>query len=293
MNKQQLQVIERALASDQELFPLNQTWTAIHQDYNIGLTQANKLKLSVQDKSELRQLVKHKTGISLNHHNMSDFSDLTREESLALAINEKLAGQAVKANRLALRTIADKPLQINQKTYHLPDSGFLDIALDSIHSIEHGCVLVVENYRCFDGLANMSLNLAGPFHDPIVLYRGDNSYSENTLRLLLKRLNLPTLAMPDIDLQGLVIAQSLPNIAGLVAPPIYVLENLLNAPNKANKALYGQQLAGCQQTLAKHSCPTINQFWQLLKKHQAGIVQEHWLKGDIELVIHQLNTAKQ
>ena len=37
MNKQLLAVIERAIRSDNQIFPLNQSWEFLHQQYNIGL----------------------------------------------------------------------------------------------------------------------------------------------------------------------------------------------------------------------------------------------------------------
>lgn len=65
MNKTWLTMIARAISSEQEVFPLNQTWQAIHHEYNIGLTQAKKLHLTRLDKQELHELVKKTTGIDL------------------------------------------------------------------------------------------------------------------------------------------------------------------------------------------------------------------------------------
>jgi len=286
MNKQQLRVLARALADNKEFYPLNQTWQAIHQDYNIGLTLGNKLQLSAVDKAELSFLVKQQTGIDLQAQAISDFANLHREQALALAIDEKLAGLAAKRNRLALKATTGKALTINQQQYQLPDSGFLDLALETVFSVEHDCVIVVENFRCFDGFAKINLQLTAAFENPLVLYRGDNQFSEKTMRQLLAQLKLPVLAMPDIDLQGLVIAQSLPYVAGLLAPTFNELAQLLADPLIGNRNLYAQQLAGCQQKLANSASPAIQQLWRLLNAQQACIVQEYWLSGEIELKIH-------
>jgi hypothetical protein len=45
-----------------------------------------------------------------------------------------------------------------------------------------------------------------------VVYRGDNYYSEKTLRRLLATTNLPVIAMLDIDLKSLMIAYSFPRV---------------------------------------------------------------------------------
>lgn len=288
MNKLKLAVIERAINSAQELYPLNQTWESLHYEYNIGLTQGTKLKLSQTDKDELLLLVKQKTGIDLAQQSMADFSNLHREQALSIALDEKLAGQAVKKNRLAIKTLPNCSLKINQKTYPLPDFAYLDIALENIHSVEHQCILLIENYRCFDGLAKMKLAFDLLDREPLVLFRGDNAYSENTVRQLLTRLRKPVLVMADIDPQGLVIAQSLPYFAGLVMPALGELAKLLADFDKANPNLYTQQFAGCRQVLAGSSSALMIQLWEMMQQHQAGIVQEYWLNGEIELQVFKL-----
>lgn len=289
MKKQWLKVVERAIHADQELFPFNQTWEAVHDEYNIGQTLGNKLKLSQQDKAELLRLVESKTGLDLSRQSIADLDDLQREEALSIgAIDEKLAGQAVKKDRLAIRTLPGSTLKINHQHYRLPDSGHLDIALEAVVSIEHYCVLVVENYRNIDVLANTPLNLVAPFHDPLVVFRGDKVYSENTVRQLITRLAIPTLAMLDMDPKGLVIAQSLPHIVGLVAPTLSDLEQMLKDPNKANSGLYTKQLAHCQKALKESSYPVIVEIWEKLQWYQAGIAQEHWLNGEFDLSVHKV-----
>jgi len=86
--------------------------------------------------------------------------------------------------------------------------------------------------------------------------------------------------MGDLDPKGLSIAQSYPHFAGLVAPDMADLETYFNVPGKANHKLYEKQLAGCQQALSGTCYPVIKACWLLIKHHQAGIVQEHWLLGD-------------
>ena len=51
-----------------------------------------------------------------------------REQVLSVALNEKLAGQAVKRDRLAIKTLTSTTLKINGETYFLPGFGHLDMA---------------------------------------------------------------------------------------------------------------------------------------------------------------------
>jgi hypothetical protein len=92
--------------------------------------------------------------------------------------------------------------------------------------------------------------------------------------------------MADIDPKGLEIAQSFANVRGLVAPCLTDLEALLNDSQKANPNLYAKQLAGCQTALDNSPHDLIRKIWEMLKTHQAGLVQEYWLQKGCQLVVH-------
>ncbi|MGZ5526479.1 MAG: DUF7281 domain-containing protein [Methylomonas sp.] len=286
MNKTWLTVIARAIDSEQELFPLNQTWLAIHQEYNIGLTQAKKLLLTHQDKQELRELVNIISGIDLQQVAPSQLAGLQREQVLTLAVNEKLAGQSVKKNRLAIKSLPGRSLKLNGEHYRLPDNSHCDMAFENIVSVEHRSIWVVENYRCFDQLGGIKLEESAALTEPLVVFRGDYVYQADTVLSLVKKHPLPVWVMGDIDPKGLSIAQSFPNFAGLIAPDMTVLESYFNDPGKANHELYEKQLAGCRKALSDTRYPIIENCWKKIKQHQAGIVQEHWLVVNKTLKMH-------
>lgn len=289
MNKQLLAVIERAIRSELQIFPLNQSWEYLHQEYNIGRTQGNKLEVTPQDKKELLALVKHEAGIDLGRVSVADFAGINREEALSFTLDEKMAGQAVKKDRLAIKTLPGHTLKINGEAFSLPGCGYLDMALADMADTVHNSILIIENYRCFDKLEKMRLNLPGQYADPLVVFRGDNTYSENTVRQLLANIHLPVLVMADLDPKGLIIAQSFSGVIGLIAPRLADLEALFKDKQKANSKLYEKQLAGCQNTLSTSPYALIKQLWEMMETHQAGIVQEYWLQGGCELLVHSLN----
>ncbi|MDP3878063.1 MAG: hypothetical protein Q8Q50_13875 [Methylobacter sp.] len=288
MNRQLLRVIEGAIRSDKQFFPLNKSWEYLHQHYNIGQTQGNTLKVTPQDKDELLAVVKLEAGIDLEQISVADFSAMNREAALSFALDEKIAGQSVKKDRLAIKALTGMALKINGLSYSLPSCGHLDMALADISGAAHNCILIIENYRCFDHLDHMQLIFPDQYADPLVLYRGDNYYSEKIVRQLLLQLDLPVLAMADLDLQGLCIAQSFPHIVGLIAPSLIDLEILLQNKQKASSKLYDKQLAGCQYALSTSPHALIRQLWGIMKKHQAGIVQEYWLQTGCKLMLHNL-----
>jgi|688.fasta_scaffold28176_4 hypothetical protein len=289
MNKQQIKMIERVLESEQSQFALNQGWRELHEQYNIGWLRTKYIDLTADDKRQLAELVHAKTALDLSQVKLDDLKPLHREQALALVTDEKMAGQSVKQNRLALKSLPGYRLKLNQQHYHLPDFGYLDMGLDDIACCQHQTILVVENYRCFDQLQKHQFKAIVGQYDPLVIYRGDKVFSEKTVRQLLQRLDLPVLVMADLDPKGLLIAQSFPNLIGLVAPELAELEALFKQQNVINPDLYTKQHAGSQKRLASTSHLLIQQIWKLIKNAQAGITQEHWLEKQLELSVLAIN----
>jgi len=176
-------------------------------------------------------------------------------------------------------------LKLNRQIYRLPDSGYFDTALEDIGSCQHQSILIIENYRCFDQLQKIRFKDNVWQAEPLVIFRGDTVFSENTVRQLLQKLDLPVVVMADIDPKGLLIAQSFPRLIGLVAPELTLLESLLVNDHYANSELYTKQYAGCRNQLAITPYPLILKIWGMLQNHQAGIVQEHWMSGDLQVNI--------
>ncbi|MDF1581809.1 MAG: hypothetical protein RQ733_06530 [Methyloprofundus sp.] len=273
LSKTLLRVAENAIKVKHGLVPLNKSWQFFHAEYAIGLAQGTKLKLTEQDRAKLQEMIRLEEGINLQQTSVADFANMHREQALEHGTDEKLAGKKVKDQRLAFKTLAEQPLKINQQHYYLPANGHMDMCLDQLESIEHNCILIIENYRCFDQLQQIKLKLPAQYNQPLVVYRGDNYYSEKTLRLLLQLTALPVIAMLDIDLKSLLIASSLPRAIGLMSASLPEFEVLLQ--EKGNAKLYAKQLPACQQALNASDEPVIKALWALLRKRQKVWVQEH------------------
>jgi len=280
-DKTQLRVAENAIKAKLELVPLNKSWQLFHEEYAIGLPQGTKLKLRESDRAKLQEMIRLETGINLQHSSIADFSHMNREQALDHGTNEKLAGKSVKNQRLAFKTLAEQPLKINKQEYFLPANGHMDMCLDLLESIEHNCLLIIENYRCFDQLQQVKLKLPTQYNQPLVVYRGDNYYSEKTLRLLFAATTLPVIGMLDIDLKSLLIASSFPRVVGLICVSLPEFEILLQ--EKGNAELYAKQLPECQQALNASEVPVIKTLWGLLRKYQKVWVQEHDLGAGYEV----------
>jgi len=281
LNKTLLRVAEIAIKAKHEQVSLSKSWQFFHEEYAIGLTQGTKLKLRKQDRAKLQEMIRLETGINLQHSTIADFSNMHREQALEHGTYEKLAGKSVKDQRLGFKALAGAPLKINQQQYLLPANGHMDMCLDQLKSIEHNCILIIENYRCFDQLQQIKLKLPTQYNQPLVVYRGDNYYSEKTLRLLLAATILPVIAMLDIDLKSLLITSSFPHVVGLMCVSLSEFEVLLQ--EHGNAELYAKQLPECQQALNASEEPVIKTLWALLRKQQKVWVQEHDLGAGYEL----------
>jgi len=89
------------------------------------------------------------------------------------------------------------------------------------------------------------------------------------------------IAMLDIDLKSLMIANSFPRVIGLMCVNLPEFEVLLQ--EKGNAELYAKQLPECQQALNASDEPVIKTLWDLLRKYQKVWVQEHDLGAEYEL----------
>jgi len=202
----------------------------------------------------------------------------------------KLLSKIGKLYQYFSASVTARSITINQQQYILPAEGHMDMSLEQIESVEHNSVLIVENYRCFDCLHLIKLRLPEKYSQPLVLYRGDEYYSQSTLKLFLERTHLPVIAMMDIDPEGLVIACSFKNVIGLVCASLPEFETLLE--NKGNAMLYAKQLPSSQLALNKNDEPVIKSLWALLRKYQKAWVQEHDLIADHELVLMEFVKEK-
>lgn len=285
MDKRLVRLIERAVRSEQTLFPLNVSWQHLHREYNIGTTRGNKIHVSERDKEEMIGLVKQMTDLDLRDRSVDDLADATRSEALKQTRNEKWGGRAVSVRRLALKALPGKRLCLNGQALALPIRSHLDAAVEAIESLEHEAIIVIENYECFDRLEDLRWNLYERYANALVLYRGDPQTSgARAVNEFLRSQERPVLAMVDLDPAGLLIAQSLPLVQGVVAPDFKCLESLFE---QGNPGLYHRQRPMAESAILNSPHAVIRGFWELIERHQKGLVQERWLRGDVELRVHR------
>jgi hypothetical protein len=246
------------------------------QDYNIGQRVGAALAFSEADRQAIGQLLLSEAGIDAAATHADQWSGLSRAASLAHADNEKMTDAAVRQHRVAVKALPHHCLRLDGQRIALPLGANLDLDWRWLAArCEHASVLLVENWEAFEAVHQVTFDLSRAGANPLVLFRGSPVYRQDYATALLERLAVPVFALVDYDPAGLVIAQSLPHFAGLMAPPLQQLVRALGSCT--NHARYRSQLAQAQAVLDKAVHPDIAAHWQLLQAHGKALPQEYFL----------------
>ncbi len=250
--------------------------TQFVQDYNIGRRIGAALAFSDADRQAIGQLLLSEAGIDAAATHADQWSGLSRAASLAHADNEKMSDAAVRQHRVAVKALPHQCLWLDGQRIALPPGANLDLDWRWLAArCEHASVLLVENWEAFEAVHQVTFDLSRAGANPLVLFRGSPVYRQDHATALLERLAVPVFALVDYDPAGLVIAQSLPHFAGLMAPPLPELAHALG--NCTNHARYRSQLAQAQAVLDKAVHPDIAAHWQLLQAHGKALPQEYFM----------------
>lgn len=275
------EAMQRVLAKNQERFTLTKALEDLIE-YGIGTRRGKSAYFTDQDKENIRLWLLAK-GFATEQ---VDMSGMTRSECLAVTPNEKAGGEAVKRNRVSIKALAGQSLVLGGEVINLPAETHLDADWTKLFDkLGHRCILVVENYENFNRLHETTFKLPVEYRSPLVIYRGDPQESrfDNVLKFLAQA-GLPVLAFVDADPAGVAIASQLPNLVGMVLPPLDVLEEQLRNPQTARKNLFMDQYPVYGQALdtlgGDHPCHPV---WKLISKCAAGVVQERWIHGSVKV----------
>lgn len=275
------EAMQRVLAKNEERFTLTKALEDLIE-YGIGTRRGKSAYFTDQDKEKIRSWLLAK-GFATEQ---VDMSGMTRSECLAVTPNEKAGGEAVKRNRVSIKALAGQSLVLGGEVINLPAETHLDADWTKlVDKLGHRCILVVENYENFNRLHETTFKLPVEYRSPLVIYRGDPQESrfDNVLKFLVQA-GLPVLAFVDADPAGVAIASQLPNLVGMVLPPLDVLEEQLSNPQTARKNLFMDQYPVYGQALdtlgGDHPCHPV---WKLISKCAAGVVQERWIHGSVKV----------
>ena len=267
-----VQLLLRCVQSPNDCFPATVTLEAFRNRYqDIGRQKRKNIYLSDQDKEKIRSILRSE---GIDPTTPADaWRGLTRTEALVLGNNEKLTNDPVKRRRVAIKALRpDMPLIINGEVMRLPAHCHLDIDYEAVDVTGHDWIVVVENWEAFNDIHRVIESVVFPGTAPLCVWRGDASMTRADAMLgLINGLTQPVAAFVDYDPEGMVIARSLPRLQRVVAPPLDVLKEMLQAGVRDR---YLAQIPQCQNTLDQMTDDLVRPIWEIIRQAGKALPQE-------------------
>jgi hypothetical protein len=198
-----------------------------------------------------------------------------------IARDEKLAGRAVGDGRLRVKALPGRILQVAGDCWTLPDRADLGVDLKAVFGskIGHDALMIIENLQTFDDIHRVDPQVMGnlPARDPLVIYRGDTQGGARTdaVHALISGTKLPVIAFVDFDPAGLVIASGLPRLDMVLAPPLPVLAEIIQARGIASR--YLEQVAAAAHAMQQIQGDTrISPLWHVIHAAGKALPQEYF-----------------
>lgn len=279
LTKQTVRALLRVVQSAEERFAASGVLKAFSADYRIGRSKGAGLLFAPEDKVRLREILRAE-GID-PATDPAAWDEIARAEALRLGPDEKFASSPVKRQRVAIKTLPGKPLHLDGQALVLPPACHLDVDGPPVAGLlAHETVLLVENWEPFNRIHDTNLDLSRAGENPLIVWRGDRSDTRTDHALaLLRALAVPVWAFVDYDPAGLLIADRLPRLAGIVAPEPERLERDL-AHGLAER--YQAQLPTAAAALDASRNEPVRQLWAILRRHGRALPQELYLVNPSE-----------
>lgn len=287
MQKRLIQTLIRIVQSPETLFSASDALRTFHADYRLGhLKGRTRIGFTEDQKDEIAALLQSVAGIDARSVRIEDWQDATRAEALDLGNDEKLARSPVKRNRISLKALPGCDLRLNGQRIRLFPKAHIDVAWDTLASVDHELILLIENYECFNSLDEIAdINTVGSKlgAEPLVVYRGDPAESRlDSVSRFLAASALPVVLFGDYDPASLMEAARFPNAVGMFVPSDIevIMENF------GNGNLYRQQVNAAFDRLASEQRKPIAFLYELLQTTRKGLPQEKLIGRGCKLEYH-------
>jgi hypothetical protein len=252
-------------------FHASKTLTAFVDESGIGILQGKHVMFNAAHKARICAWLR---ADNIDPATPADaWADLSRAAALELGPDEKWAGLAVRANRIALKTLQGRPLKLGRESIFLPPRANLECDVkDALECMHHDSVIVVENWEVFERVDDLELDLQPAGENPLVLWRGGVHISVGAAIGFLDAFGRAVWSAPDYDPEGLAIASRLPHLTGVLAPADNVLRSLLSKSKLQRR--YEGQLPGAQAVLEQAKHPDVRRLWAIVKASRNALPQE-------------------
>lgn len=274
LTKQAVRTLLRVVQSPDHRFAASRVLNELSDAYGIGRSKGAGLLFDREDKARIRAIL-NAEGIDPSI-DPAAWDGISRAAALHLGPDEKFASTPVKRQRVAIKSLPGEPLCIKGQALMLPPACHLDVdGPTAAGLLSHQTALLVENWESFNRIHDTDLDLSPAGRNPLVVWRGDPSDTRADHALvLLSSLNVPVWAFVDYDPAGLLIADRLPRLAGILAPESDRLERDL-AHGLAERYRDQLPVAGAALDVSMHE--PVRRLWAILRRHGRALPQERYL----------------
>lgn len=237
------------------------------------------------DREQLRETVFRLTDVDLERADIKALKAMPRDEMAQVTANEKLTPRAVREGRVAIKALPGRALLLGPSSIELPSGMSVDAEWQAV-ARDHGhrSILLVENWIAFERIHTCDLDLTPAGSNPLVLFRGSDVYSAAASKSLLEDAaarGVGVWGYVDLDPAGLLIASTLPGLAGLIAPDPDSLQQMLAERSNYKHETYLKQLPAAQSALDGTSDARIRVLWEVLKARGAAVPQEVFHRNEV------------
>jgi hypothetical protein len=274
LSKQTVRALLRVVQSADERFGASKALGEFSVAYGIGRGKGAGLLFDADDKIRIREVLGAE-GID-PATDPAAWDRLSRARALDLGPNEKFASAPVKRHRVAIKALPGRPVRLAGQALVLPPGCHLDLdGASTAGLLAHGTAMVVENWECFSHIHAIDLDLSSVGENPIVIWRGDRSDTRADQALaLLRALDVPVWAFVDYDPAGLLIADGLPRLAGVVAPEP---ERLARDIAEGLSERYEAQLPMAAAALDASLHEPVRRLWAIIRRYGRALPQERYI----------------
>ena len=212
-------VLVRAYQSGKDKLPTSQAARYFTEQCGFGSIIGSNWLLEARDRRAIRAYL-------VGHHGIADpdtvdfrFAGKSRVEAAGITPEEKFANAGPHDGFVLVRAL-NGGVRLNGLCLATLGRSFQYVDAREVVSIEHDCVLVVENFEAIKCAQHLVL-VDFPYSDPLLVFRGDAAFPANGARLLCEGAQVPVVAWTDLDPQGVNIAAAVPQVQGAIFPSAY------------------------------------------------------------------------
>lgn len=266
--------------SEREEFHASKVLREFVAENGIGLISHNKAIFGPSHKERIKALL---LAMNIDPGTAPEaWSDCTRSNALAIGPDEKWTERKVRGSRIAIKTLEGVALMIDGQPISLPRGSNLEWSVgEALSRVGHSTVVVVENWETFEAIDCLRVDFSPAGSNPLILWRGGGQNATvGAAYEFLRGYGKPVWSAPDYDPAGLLIAASLPNLAGVLSPPVEHLTVMLESCRLQQR--FVDQLPGAQAALNTAIHADIKRLWAIVQHHGKALPQEYLTTTDVK-----------